>query len=472
MNSPGGLEVDESRMQNPIVLPDTEGLQALPAEQVSEKSASAPQALPGPEKEALAIEDESAEKQIPEQPDGNKTLLLSTQPKSRRRRMLWILLGLLLIVVIVIAIAVPVATKHKGHSKSSSSAPQTFSTSGAFNGTRFQALNHENASFPSNTLFYQDFATQIRWLQKSGEDPNFQWTGGADSPPIDLPSPARNATPLACVNYTNPSSKIATVHVFYINQSDFLQEVISTDGLKTWSPGPLSRSDSAKASAKSTGLAALYSPQYLGTKKNDSAGLRLYYGGPGNQVQELAFALDSNSDSWNLQSTLDDTNGNGGIATRSIDQNGYAHLFVLNNQNQLVVWSGYFLNKLTKYPLYGSWDSTQIFTAALAENSALTYALGQVGFQDKNNNIQLVQSYPIPGSSWGDLTAVGGNNQPVHAQDATGFGAGSVFLGSGSATHGQSDPYALDVFVQVNGSTTLDCLQRSTQWTCTPLPKL
>ena len=112
-----------------------------------------------------------------------------------------------------------------------------------------------------------------------------------------------------------------------------------------------------QASAASVSMAALYSAQWFGTVKNNSAGLRLYYGGPNGKVQELAYAL--GADSWALQSTLNDTNGNAGISARPINPDGFAHLFVLNSVNQLVVWSGYFVSKAKpSFPTYGYWDAS------------------------------------------------------------------------------------------------------------------
>ena len=84
----------------------------------------------------------------------------------------------------------------------------------------------------------------------------------------------------------------------------------------------------------------------------------------------------------------------------------------------------------------------------------------------------MVESYPTPSRQWGNVAAVGSNNQGVHALPGAGIGAGSIFLGNGEATNGQSDPNVLDVFVQVDGSTVMECLDRNGQFTCTAVPKL
>ena len=214
MASTDGLQVDMERMNDLKTYPDSQGLEALPAEQSIGHGASAPQTLPGAEKEAIAAYENSNDKQISDTSDFGDTSKPSPQSRFRRRRKLWLLLALLiLITVIVIAVAVPLATRHKGkpHSSGSSSKNDTFATTGAFTGTRFATFNQDNNSFSTNVLFYQDYAGQLRQLQKSGQDPDFVWSGGAESPAIELPVPAQNATPLTCVNYTDPSTKINTV---------------------------------------------------------------------------------------------------------------------------------------------------------------------------------------------------------------------------------------------------------------------
>ena len=144
-------------------------------------------------------------------------------------------------------------------------------------------------------------------------------------------------------------------HLFYINQTNFLQEVISNDNLTTWNPGPLS-SEGVQASPNASALAALYNETYFGTSKN-SAGLRLYYGNTNNEVQELAFAIGGQS--WNMTSTLNGTDGNGGIAAWNTNGQGIAHLYVLDPVNNLFVWSGDFNQKaVPSFSTYGMWEKS------------------------------------------------------------------------------------------------------------------
>lgn len=186
---------------------DSQGLEVIPAEYSTGAAASAPQTLPGPEKEAIAGNDEGEEKQFDDFSYPSKTPEQSNRFRRRRRFWLVIAFAIILIIAIVIAIVVPLVTKHKHKKTPHTSLP----SSGAFDGTRFASFNHENNTFTTTHLFYQDSATQIRRLQKQGQDPNFTWSGGKNSQPISLPSPARNATPLFCVNYTDTKTNTNTV---------------------------------------------------------------------------------------------------------------------------------------------------------------------------------------------------------------------------------------------------------------------
>lgn len=124
--------------------------------------------------------------------------------------------------------------------------------------------------------------------------------------------------------------------MFYVDPSDILQEVISTDNLSTWLPGPLQTS-AIKVSPSAKALAATYSEFWFGARRGNSYGLRLYYGDPDNQVHELAFALGDTSP-WSSQSVFNGTNGNAGISGTTVDEdNGYARLYVLDGANDIRV---------------------------------------------------------------------------------------------------------------------------------------
>ena len=225
VTSPGGLEVDDIRMRDLKYNPDTQGLHALPSRDSHAASApetvppSAPQTLPGPEKEAVGYFGNPPDHQIDHFPPDDKVLPQSPpQSRFRRRRKLWLLLAAILIAVIVIAVAVAVAVTHKKshHSTVNDSLPR-YATGGPFWGTRFTTFNQDNNTNPTTHVFYQDFDRNIRRMQRNEQDPNNLWSGGVHFLPLTLPSPAKNATPLACVNYTDPSTKINTVGDVFIH---------------------------------------------------------------------------------------------------------------------------------------------------------------------------------------------------------------------------------------------------------------
>ena len=85
-----------------------------------------------------------------------------------------------------------------------------------------------------------------------------------------------------------------------------------------------------------------------------------------------------------------------------------------------------------------------------------------------------MESYPSPSRQWGDVLGMSDDDQSLHVQAGAGIGAASIFLGNGNSQtqHGVSDPNILDIFVQVNESTVMECLDKNSQFTCTALPDL
>ena len=227
-----GLEFDQQRTHNLQTEPNSRsGLEALPAEYQE----SAPQVQQGSEKElaenqALNPEKETAgyQSSVPVQ-EGRRfneadadAIKSPTASKWTRWRKLGLLALIVVIIIIVIAIAVPLGLKRKNdHSTTGTSGSATSSTpsspspsgssglnlTGAFNGTGLATLNPNPNTFSSTHLFYQDAASQIRRVQKLGS----KWSGGPDIPAIVGAGEARNATPLACKNYTDPNTNITTV---------------------------------------------------------------------------------------------------------------------------------------------------------------------------------------------------------------------------------------------------------------------
>ncbi len=125
-------------------------------------------------------------------------------------------------------------------------------------------------------------------------------------------------------------------HLFYIDHTHILQELISTDNATSWRSGPLGNS-TVEASASAKALTAFHSEKWLGSDSLNTAGMRLYYGAPDNQVHELAFFI--NDTAWSSQFVFKGTNGNAGLTSSWTDSTGRANLYLLNMDNDLKIWS-------------------------------------------------------------------------------------------------------------------------------------
>ena len=217
-SSTPGLEADPGQ-----------GPEATPAEF---HRSFAPQTLPGPEKEALRSELVGLE---------TEKIPIPATPKVstiRQRWKLWLLIAAAATAIVVITVAVPLRLQHsKGNgygepasistrirmandsgSNNSELAkpalnelpPQTFSSSGAFNGTSLATFNVLTNNELATHVFYQDYEGQLRRVEKNDS----KWSGGPVIPAI-VASNAKNATPLACVNYTDSRTNSITVTNYY-----------------------------------------------------------------------------------------------------------------------------------------------------------------------------------------------------------------------------------------------------------------
>lgn len=128
----------------------------------------------------------------------------------------------------------------------------------------------------------------------------------------------------------------------------------SPDNFTTWQSSTLG-SYNFTASPSSTALTAFYSHQWLGQDGN-SSGVRLYYGGPDDQVHELALFPDVDAQ-WFSQSILQGTNGNAGIASGWWDGPGFGNLYLFGKNNEFQIWSNNFnaTRTTTEKASYGDW---------------------------------------------------------------------------------------------------------------------
>ena len=128
----------------------------------------------------------------------------------------------------------------------------------------------------------------------------------------------------------------------------------STDNFTTWILGSLGESNFT-ASASSTALTAFYSDRWLGQDRN-SSGVRLYYGGPDNNVHELAL-FPNISSRYISQFVFPGTNGNAGITSGWWDGPGFGSLYSFDKNGNFQIWSNSF-NSTSDTPRnspYGNW---------------------------------------------------------------------------------------------------------------------
>lgn len=133
-------------------------------------------------------------------------------------------------------------------------------------------------------------------------------------------------------------------HVFYIDSSNVLQEMINSNTSQGWTKGPLGKAGIRAVDAPSVGLGVDYTTanplsnvSEVGVVDN-SVGLRLYYGASGSVIQELSWTLED--DVWSMISRFEDNvNGYGGISATGAGT-GWAYVYMLTSDNRLQLhWS-------------------------------------------------------------------------------------------------------------------------------------
>ena len=365
--------------------------------------------------------------------------------------------------------------------------PQTFSVSGAFNGTSLATFHSTFSEELATHIFYQDYQGQLRRIEKDGS----QWSGGPTIAAV-VSSNAKNGTPLACANYTDAATNAQKVslsalsrmklsidmpvqaNLFYVDPTNVLQEVISTDNFQTWENGTLGNS-AVKISASAFALTSWYLAEY---------GLRLYYGGVDGIVHEIVYL--SGEGVWSEQFQFQGSNGNGGIA-HSIynDSPGIAQLYTLDTQNAIRLWNFNFTQTATSYWALGSYlqslsviflltrflDPSPANVTSVAVDSSLASALGWVCFQEESGAISAIhqtsggiyaaQTYKSP-SVWGQTMNVGGGSPEI--------AIGRSAIAAALVTKGGSLSPSLDIWYQPKGNEIMENLELGGTFNNTLLP--
>ena len=120
-----------------------------------------------------------------------------------------------------------------------------------------------------------------------------------------------------------------------MNQSNYLQESISSDNFTTWRVGPLGDLGFQSLPTATSMASIVFYPDDTNSTRGN---LRLYAGGLDNLVHELHYSF--GADSWVSGFTFDNTKGNAGISATAIGESTQMpDLFVLDNDNNIRVWT-------------------------------------------------------------------------------------------------------------------------------------
>ena len=139
--------------------------------------------------------------------------------------------------------------------------------------------------------------------------------------------------------------------------------MVSNDNGSTWNSGSLD-GFGFEASSSAVGLTALYVGDLSDSDTPDTnSAMRLYYGSEDDdQVHEVICPVGSMN--WSVGFTFPNSNGNAGMASSSIDAQGNASLYLLDEHNQIKLWSHLFNttvssgnngNVTTTFAPVGSW---------------------------------------------------------------------------------------------------------------------
>ncbi|KAI9810614.1 MAG: hypothetical protein M1827_006176 [Pycnora praestabilis] len=326
--------------------------------------------------------------------------------------------------------------------------PTYLSTSGAFNGTGLAilGLGETGTDAVQLHLYFQHFEGQIR--QATLVNLEGSWAGGDDSN-IIVASNVLNGTPIATISYAYNGSEI--YHVFYLDTSYNLQDVINSNNSNTWTPGLLGDSKFRANKDSTVGLAVCENDDLYGDN-GSGGGMRLYYGSTDTTIQELSWGFGDTE--WTKSTELTGVNGNGGIECRGVAQDP-SYLFVENTDNKLELWY-----KSFKANANGNWTRGADSSEQLRPNSSIAFS-SNAFFQDNTNTITGINiNESSAASSWSDPIAVGPGMPGTQVNTISTFPTTSG--GSG----------VLHVYFQTNGSNIMEFLrdQSGGEWSSNVIP--
>ncbi|MCJ1267004.1 hypothetical protein MMC22_006889 [Lobaria immixta] len=247
---------------------------------------------------------------------------------------------------------------------------EDYSTSGAFKRTGLAPCN--SADQNSSYLFFQHYTGQIRQLVTTDRT---SWTGGSNSDAI-VGANARNGTPLAAMGSTR--DKVHWYHLFYIDTSNLLQDLVHSNESGEWQKGSLGELRLATSESLAVGLNAAL---------RTNVDMTLYFRTKDNLVQEFTYHILSKT--WQSGFSFAMSNGNSGILLLHHEPIGY--LVCLNSAYQLQVWWKDFNESSIACPRHpvGKWTRGSIATnVTVGHNSSLeTDSFRRILYQDPSNKI-------------------------------------------------------------------------------------
>ncbi|KAI9705860.1 MAG: hypothetical protein M1836_005266 [Candelina mexicana] len=310
-------------------------------------------------------------------------------------------------------------------------APNGLTTSGAFNGTGIALLDLGSDSV-NLFAYYQYHTGEIR----SSSLVNNKWSAGGQADIVTTLN-VKNGTPLGAVSYT--SNGILTWHIFYVDQSNVLQETINSNHSNSWTTGPIGKANRKAFDSPTVGLTSCWNGDYYGAKNGvPGGGVRLFYGVNRTAVQELSWAY--GDDQWGVGQTLTGTRGDSGLICAGVNS-GTSYLYLQNSDDELELWWKDFNTTGPQTPGHpsGIWNKGPTASTAIRPHSPISYS-NYVYFQDQKNAIIGLQPVPkAESSTWGSSFKVDTATPETQIASTTFFP---------NNQHGSE----LHVFFQTNGS--------------------
>ncbi|KAL8740138.1 MAG: hypothetical protein Q9190_007127 [Brigantiaea leucoxantha] len=249
-------------------------------------------------------------------------------------------------------------------------------------------------------------------------------------------------------------------HVFYIDNSNTLQEVISNDNLSSWHIGPLGQSDFKAINRSKVAFTVMYNDKWYGHDVGNSAGLRLWYGGDDDLVHELSYAIGDKS--WSTGFTFPNLNASSGIASTG-EGTGITHLWTAGNDGIGLWWKEFNTDgsNSSAHPL-GIWVQDETNKSTPVSPSSSLGMSNHIFFQSPTEAINGLQVNPnAEKTEFGDVFPVGSSPGIPGTSLAV-----TTFFPTDVATS------QLHVFFQTNGSDVMEFIRGRDggQWSSNVLP--